>query len=46
MNFYLACRDAALWRHAVLVNLFIPEAYREHEHARHDAFVRLVYCLA
>lgn len=43
MTFYLAMRDAALWRHAFIVDLFVPEAYRAHEHARHDAFVRLVY---
>jgi hypothetical protein len=43
MNFYLEMRAWAFWRHAVLVNLFVPKDYREHEHARHVAFVRLVY---
>lgn len=43
MQFYLEMRAWAFWRHAVLVNLFVPEAYQEHEHERHAAFVRLVY---
>jgi hypothetical protein len=43
MMLYLAMRQAAFWRHALLVNLFVPEAYREHEHMRHAAFVMYVY---
>jgi hypothetical protein len=41
---YLAMREAAFWRHEVLVNATVPAGLqRDIEHAKHIAFVKLVY---